>query len=157
MVPDDVISTEIRRNSKECNSTDYIPFPSPSPAPVEQGALSSSSHINSDRSYEGSSNIMEMVGFAMAEGVQEGWWVAVRVFDLDSRNLFNSSDTCDPPVPIVPYDVMVITWAILYWSSFFGCWIVYPLLISYVDMAEFHVSEKLSGAIKENILVYRYC
>jgi len=102
-----------------------------------------------------------MLRGAEGGGENEAWdikgnalWRATSGLLGVGRGEDTDSAGCDPPAPVVPYKVMVITWGILYWTAFFGTWLIYPLLISYVDMADFHFSERITATIKENIAIY---
>ena len=59
-----------------------------------------------------------------------------------------------PALAVVPQRVLVFLWSFLYWGSFASCWVLFPVLISYVDMAHFTVNERASAAVKENLVIY---
>jgi hypothetical protein len=63
-------------------------------------------------------------------------------------------EECGVPASVVPFEVMIIIWATLYWFMFIACWVVYPLLISYVDKAEFHFHERMYESVHDNVVMY---
>ena len=95
----------------------------------------------------------EMVRGMIGRGGEEG--VVVGGGEEEGGGTEEEEKHCVPRGVVVGTETLIILWAVLYWGSFFGTWIVYPLLTSYVDAADFHFSDRVTNAIKENVLVYR--
>eukprot|EP00727_Mastigamoeba_balamuthi_P013827 m51a1_g9067 hypothetical protein (789) ;mRNA; f:91909-94699 len=64
---------------------------------------------------------------------------------------------CHAPMIVLPKDVFILGWAMLYWSAFFLCWIIYPFMQSYVTAADFTVLMRWRQSFKENIIFYGLC
>mmetsp|Transcript_537 Transcript_537/g.1885 ORF Transcript_537/g.1885 Transcript_537/m.1885 type:complete len:734 (+) Transcript_537:130-2331(+) len=55
---------------------------------------------------------------------------------------------------IVPYNVLVVLWTVVYWVTLFLTWFVYPIMQTYSMTGEFTFTDKMRTAIKSNLLLY---
>lgn len=65
-----------------------------------------------------------------------------------------SKDTCYEPLIFFPEAALAVIWKVIYWTTYFFCWTVYPILQSYVFAGDFTFCERFRTALKENIIFY---
>eukprot|EP01114_Cavostelium_apophysatum_P015478 TRINITY_DN4216_c0_g1_i1.p1 TRINITY_DN4216_c0_g1~~TRINITY_DN4216_c0_g1_i1.p1 ORF type:complete len:431 (+),score=84.23 TRINITY_DN4216_c0_g1_i1:183-1475(+) len=61
---------------------------------------------------------------------------------------------CATPWVNLDKHAMGYLWRTLYWGTFILCWLIYPIMGSYVTSGEFTIGGRLRAAIKENLLFY---
>ena len=172
LVPDDVLSTELQ--GEVCNETEASIFRYDLIEDWEKGNWNNVMEAVGLQKMEQERNLMNEESFTKVWGTRfsRAMRGIGRTFTSNEKSLVDDEiedtssekgdvddpdhEKCVPKFVVVKTKTLVIYWSVLYWGSFFGTWLIFPLLISYVDMADFHFSERLSGAIKENILIYRF-
>eukprot|EP00008_Paramoeba_atlantica_P004175 CAMPEP_0201478460 /NCGR_PEP_ID=MMETSP0151_2-20130828/3291_1 /ASSEMBLY_ACC=CAM_ASM_000257 /TAXON_ID=200890 /ORGANISM="Paramoeba atlantica, Strain 621/1 / CCAP 1560/9" /LENGTH=806 /DNA_ID=CAMNT_0047859541 /DNA_START=229 /DNA_END=2649 /DNA_ORIENTATION=- len=170
LVPDDVLSTELQ--GEVCNETEASIFRYDLIEDWEKGNWNNVMEAVGLQKMEQERNLMNEESFTKVWGTRfsRAMRGIGRTFTSNEKSLVDDEiedtssekgdvddpdhEKCVPKFVVVKTKTLVIYWSVLYWGSFFGTWLIFPLLISYVDMADFHFSERLSGAIKENILIY---
>lgn len=81
------------------------------------------------------------------DGIHQG----VGVADLVRDDL---EAPCTYDRVIVPYNVLVVLWTVVYWVTLFLTWFVYPIMQTYSMTGEFTFTDKMRTAIKSNLLLY---
>ncbi|KAJ1967759.1 hypothetical protein H4R35_006618, partial [Dimargaris xerosporica] len=67
----------------------------------------------------------------------------------------SNAGTCESdPVMYLDEKAQLITWRVIYWTSFGLTWFCLPFLISFVDSGAFRLRDRVVASIRDNIIYY---
>eukprot|EP00033_Pygsuia_biforma_P003107 GCRY01003414.1.p1 GENE.GCRY01003414.1~~GCRY01003414.1.p1 ORF type:complete len:595 (+),score=155.52 GCRY01003414.1:176-1960(+) len=99
------------------------------------------------------------VHFTYTISVILGWFLSFSVIILvpfDLAQTFNErcvAETCHTSI-LMSKDNLILFWKLLYWASFFLCWLIIPLQQSYSTAGDFTFLQRCKTSLRENGIFY---
>jgi len=63
-------------------------------------------------------------------------------------------EDCEEPWVHFDREALVIIWNMIYWITYVMCWVIVPVMQSYVLAGHFHWHHRMIRAVKENAIIY---
>jgi hypothetical protein len=104
--------------------------------------------------YGGSPQIPRALNLSSTGSANSQGITAIPPSNLTTTSIAPPVVQCPPPLTLVPEEVLLGMWNVVYWTSFFLTWLILPFMQSYAMAGEFTVLGKCRRSLIENCIFY---